>query len=408
MQVVRPHAARARRRDALPARAVRVHPEHRAARRRLRRPRQADALREPLRHAAPALGPTPAVEGRVRPDAAEDERAAGARRTAPSRTSRSLSEALNTDLFAALRGMVPIIKATTVSHCVAQDPTTHRCTQTATYDGVHVLSEAVRALVDPARAAAVGSSIATATRRTRRNDGTTNPQVTPIDLLIDALKGIDAAWSAEIAATNGDTTKHAAWHDARSSWSTTFLLRERHGHVVGVRERALHDARARPPRRDPRRPRRALSDGAHRRDVRLGAHPARPGARRPSSTGRRSRRRSDLVDAIRIERGGAPAARVALAVPPRVDRRDRAAGDDHRGARRPAALRGRREPRAAPPRDGPGRGRDAREQSEPGGRAVDGRRARRGAGARAREGRRTRAAPSSATRRSTPTGRSRR
>ena len=106
-----------------------------------------------------------------------------------------LSEALKTDLFAALNEFIPILQQTTVAHCTAQDPTTGLCTASVNYDGVHVLSEAVRALVDPARSAALGLTDRHGSTTVVRNDGTTNPQVTPIYLLIDALKGMDQAFA---------------------------------------------------------------------------------------------------------------------------------------------------------------------------------------------------------------------
>ncbi len=133
-----------------------------------------------------------------------------------------LSEALKTDLFAALHDFIPILQQTSVSHCSAQDAN-GICTASVKYDGVHVLSEAVRALLDPARSAALGLTDRNGAKVAVRNDGTTNPQVTPIYLLIDALKGMDQAFASYAANNGGDTTKHAGWLNARSQIVDTFF-----------------------------------------------------------------------------------------------------------------------------------------------------------------------------------------
>jgi hypothetical protein len=88
---------------------------------------------------------------------------------------------------------------------------------------VHVLAEAIRGLIDPVRAAQVGLVDRNGNKTVVRNDGTTNPQVTPIYLVIDALKEIDTAFANDSAANGGDTTKHAAWLNARSQLADTFF-----------------------------------------------------------------------------------------------------------------------------------------------------------------------------------------
>jgi len=134
-----------------------------------------------------------------------------------------LSAALKTDLFGALHDFIPILQSTKVQHCNAVDPGTGLCTSTTTYDGVHVLSETVRDLVLPSRSAAVGLVQRNGMTGVVRNDGTTNPQVTPIYLLIDALKEVDQAFANDAAANSGDTTKHTAWLNARSQLADAFL-----------------------------------------------------------------------------------------------------------------------------------------------------------------------------------------
>src|SRR5262249_33526546 len=91
-----------------------------------------------------------------------------------------LAEMLDTDLFDTLQALVSYVQAQKVPHCDAYDKATHACTKTTDRDGVTVLSEAVRVLVDPTRVTGMtdrhGNLFAV------RNDGTKNPQVTPLYL----------------------------------------------------------------------------------------------------------------------------------------------------------------------------------------------------------------------------------
>jgi hypothetical protein len=119
----------------------------------------------------------------------------------------------NTDLFQTLHDTVPVIEATTVQHCNATNPTTGACTSTSPLTGVQVLAQAVRVMVDPALNQGLVDRHGVQTAP--RNDGTTNPQVTPIYLFIDALKGIDASFAAWAQAHPGDD-RQPAWRAARS------------------------------------------------------------------------------------------------------------------------------------------------------------------------------------------------
>jgi hypothetical protein len=118
-----------------------------------------------------------------------------------------------TDLFQVLHDTVPVIASTTVTHCDAQDPATHLCTKTSPRTGVQVLANALRIMVDPALNA--GLTDRHGVQTAPRNDGTTNPQVTPIYLFVDALDAVDAAFAAWLAAHPGDD-RHATWRAARS------------------------------------------------------------------------------------------------------------------------------------------------------------------------------------------------
>lgn len=126
----------------------------------------------------------------------------------------------NTDLFQTLHDTVPVIHATTVTHCDAQDPKTHACTKTSTRNGVQVLAQAVRVMVDPAFNQ--GLTDRRGVQTAPRNDGTTNPQVTPIYLFVDALNGVDAAFAAWAQAHPGDDRK-PGWRAARSQLVDQFF-----------------------------------------------------------------------------------------------------------------------------------------------------------------------------------------
>jgi hypothetical protein len=128
-----------------------------------------------------------------------------------------LAEALGTQLFQVLHDAVPVLQAITVQHCTVQDPVTHGCTKATPKDGVSVLADAVRALVDPKRNASLTGRRGEKTAR--RNDGTTNPQTTPIYLLVDALNGFDAAFATH---PQGGAAQ-ANWKSARSHLVDTFL-----------------------------------------------------------------------------------------------------------------------------------------------------------------------------------------
>ncbi len=134
-----------------------------------------------------------------------------------------LVDMMESDLFPALRALMPIIEATKIQHCDAFD-SSGRCTRKSERDGVKVLAELVRALVDPARSKGLvdrrGNAFAV------RNDGSKVPQVTPIYLLIDSLKGFDRGFSTWAAAHPDDANRKQGWARARSRLVDTFVAIE--------------------------------------------------------------------------------------------------------------------------------------------------------------------------------------
>lgn len=123
-----------------------------------------------------------------------------------------VAEALKTDLFAAMHDAVKELSTIQIAHCDTRDKS-GVCTKTTAYDGVKVLAEAVKAVVDPAKNK--GLQQRSGDSGVVRNDGTKNTQVTPLYLLVDALKGFDRAF-AEHTAKNAGDDRAPAWRRARS------------------------------------------------------------------------------------------------------------------------------------------------------------------------------------------------
>jgi hypothetical protein len=123
-----------------------------------------------------------------------------------------VAEALRTDLFAAMHDGVKELSAIKIPHCDTRDAA-GTCTKTTEYDGVKVLAEAVKAMVDPAKNKGLQQRSGDA--GVVRNDGTKNTQVTPVYLLIDAFKGFDRRFDEHKAKNPGDD-RLPQWRRARS------------------------------------------------------------------------------------------------------------------------------------------------------------------------------------------------
>ncbi len=132
-----------------------------------------------------------------------------------------LVDMLSTDLFDVLYDEVKVLQSMTVKHCETFDPTTHLCTKTSDRDGVSVLADAVRILVDPARTPGLvdrqGRNYAV------RNDGTHTAALSPLYLFVDALHGIDQSFAAWTAAHPADGQRLVGWRSARSQLVDQFV-----------------------------------------------------------------------------------------------------------------------------------------------------------------------------------------
>lgn len=122
------------------------------------------------------------------------------------------------DLLTALNNITSVAQGISVNTCSAIDPVKHTCTTPGpTSNGIGVLAAAARDMVDPALAASYKLKDSTGKITAPRNDGTTNPQVTPIYLVLDALDEIDAALAADGAnAQEPDKSRLAEWRLGRS------------------------------------------------------------------------------------------------------------------------------------------------------------------------------------------------
>jgi hypothetical protein len=126
------------------------------------------------------------------------------------------------DIIPALHDLEPSLVSNTIPHCTATDPKTNLCTAEQTYTGINVLANAARALVDPAQASAIGLVDRHGNATGLRNDGSTNPQVTPIYLLTEALNNMDAAF-ANLQNPVPTDDRLAQWRLARSQLVDQFL-----------------------------------------------------------------------------------------------------------------------------------------------------------------------------------------
>jgi hypothetical protein len=126
------------------------------------------------------------------------------------------------DIVPALNHLEPSLESITVPHCTATNPATNLCTAEQKYDGITVLANATRALVDPSQALAIGLTDRHGVVTGLRNDGTTNPQVTPVYLLTGALNNMDAAFANQVN-TDPSDDRFAQWRLARSQLVDQFL-----------------------------------------------------------------------------------------------------------------------------------------------------------------------------------------
>jgi hypothetical protein len=129
---------------------------------------------------------------------------------------------LGSDLMQSLHDITKMIQGLTINHCTQVDPGTHACTVVQPMKGIDLLAETTRAAVDPDLAAAAKLKTRSGRVTGLRNDGTTNPQITPLYLVIEALNEVEDALSAYKPRGPADDRK-AMWKTARSQLVDQFL-----------------------------------------------------------------------------------------------------------------------------------------------------------------------------------------
>lgn len=130
-----------------------------------------------------------------------------------------ISETMGGDLFPALQAFLKSMKGVTIKHCTAVSAQ-GVCTATVDVPAFKALADATRALVDPELANKDGLKDRLGSGVAKRNDGTTNPQVTPVYLLTSALSAVDAAYVR--AGEDGERRK-VLFRTARSRLADQFL-----------------------------------------------------------------------------------------------------------------------------------------------------------------------------------------
>jgi hypothetical protein len=129
-----------------------------------------------------------------------------------------LGTIFSSDLLTSLTNLTKIASGMTIPTCSAVDATSHACKAAGTIDGIALLASATRALVDPAVAKSYGLTDSSGNVRSLRNDMSTNPQVTPLYLVLEALNEVDAAFAqrAQASPPDPDPNRQAEWRLARS------------------------------------------------------------------------------------------------------------------------------------------------------------------------------------------------
>ena len=132
-----------------------------------------------------------------------------------------LTEVLHNGVFARLQSFLSSVAGMKVNHCTAFDPSTHLCTSSVQYDGIHVVAQALELLLDPQRTPGLVDQ--TGSPFAQRNDGQLTDPLTGMDLLVQGFVAMDKSFTNYAAAHPGDTSRHAQWLAARSSFVDTFL-----------------------------------------------------------------------------------------------------------------------------------------------------------------------------------------
>ncbi len=129
-------------------------------------------------------------------------------------------------LFPTVADLVIELDEIRVQHCDQRDAR-GACLAASLRDGVSVLADAVRAVIDPERNA--GLRDRHGHQHTTKNDGSVVPQVTPAYLVIDALGGMDAAFDRYAQTHTDAQARRTGWKQARSQLVDALLAIDHSG-----------------------------------------------------------------------------------------------------------------------------------------------------------------------------------
>jgi hypothetical protein len=132
-----------------------------------------------------------------------------------------LTDLLASDIMYALHDLTKLVAGLQIKHCTAADPA-GKCTKAEPMNGITLLANSTRAMVDPKLAKEVNLTDRFGNVTAKRNDGTTNPQVTPIYLVLQALQAADEQFEAS-EASNAGLKRKEQWKMARSQLVDQFL-----------------------------------------------------------------------------------------------------------------------------------------------------------------------------------------
>jgi hypothetical protein len=134
----------------------------------------------------------------------------------------TVGDVLATDIFGGLTELAKVLDTMAVKQCEESDAK-GTCTRTKTVTGIDVAAAAARAALDPDYAK---TQLKLVDRRgaatAKRNDGSTNAQVTPVYLVTNALQAIDDAFE-QYEQASGDKERRVSWRRARSAMIDQFF-----------------------------------------------------------------------------------------------------------------------------------------------------------------------------------------
>lgn len=134
----------------------------------------------------------------------------------------AVADVMATDIFGGLGDLSRALDKMTIKRCDEADGA-GKCTKVTNVTGIDVAAAAARAALDPEYAR---TTLKLTDRRggvtAKRNDGGTNPQVTPVYLILQALNAIDDAFDT-YETSSGDKERRASWRRARSQLVDQFL-----------------------------------------------------------------------------------------------------------------------------------------------------------------------------------------